>query len=126
MTDNNHKILTFPSGYFTISDLHAQDNHRDMVEITLRFKVTQSVKEKKISCIGTTKRAVGRPQMVFTMNPILNKTLIEAQAAGVQLSNQYQLQAVEALNIRNNATRKELESTESEVETTEVETTINA
>ena len=108
-------VVNFPSGYFTINDLQKQ--HSDAVNITLRFKLNQSIQKKEVSLIGTMKLDIGRPQLVYARNPILNKTLIDAQEAGVMLNSNYAIQVAEALKIRSEVAKKEAASEVNEVET---------
>lgn len=92
-------VVNFPKGAFTIEDLQAK--HPNAVNITLRFRLQTAITNKLIVAIGTMKKEIGRPQLVFTKTPVLNDTLIKAQSSGVMLNTPYSAMVVEALEIRN-------------------------
>jgi hypothetical protein len=107
-------VVNFPKGFFTTDNL--QETHPTAKNITLRFRLQKEIDAKKIVSIGTLKKDIGRPQLVFTKTPVLNETLIKAQSNGVMLNELYSTQAVEAIKIRNPKTAV-IDATSTEVST---------
>jgi len=109
--------VNFPNGYFTVEDL--QNLYKDAVNITLRFKLTKAKESKRVVTIGTIKRDIGRPQLIFAKKPISNETLIKANnVKEITLDSEYAVQVVEALKIRNTSKKEDVEETQ-KVETSE-------
>ncbi len=79
----NQKVVWPQSPYFTIRDLFALN--KDIVEITLRVKVSKSIEEGDVAEIGCIPGGKGRPQKVYSMFPISNNTLAVAKTNGIIL-----------------------------------------
>lgn len=73
--------------YFTIKSL--MENNPNFVEITLRVRLKKAIDEEKlVSEIGYKNNGLGRPTLVFAMNPINPIVLEKAVKDNINLKSQ--------------------------------------
>lgn len=82
--NKTNRSVTWPtSPYFTIVDLQKQN--KTFVNITLRVRLSNAIKEGEVAEIGVLTGGKGRPQKVFALTPISKTTLAKAESENIVL-----------------------------------------
>ena len=87
------QTICWPSsdGYFTIDTLIEQNPHMitsSGSDITLRVRLNKAITEENlVSVIGQKNSGKGRPQLVFSMNPINQSVLEKAKSDGISMNS---------------------------------------
>lgn len=75
-------VVKWPSSWFTIKTLH-ENNKQFGAQITLRSRVEEAKKTEQLKCLGYMQSAKGRPQLVYAMTPVSEKTIADAKTNGM-------------------------------------------
>jgi len=82
--NKTNQSVTWPTTtYFTITDLHKLNPK--FVNITLRVRLSNAIKDGNVAEIGAVPGGKGRPQKVFSMTPVTQSTLNKAKADNINL-----------------------------------------
>lgn len=74
--------ISFPN-VFTVKELN--DVYPDIIQITLRYKITTAIDRGSVIQIGTINRPVGRPHVVYGKAPLSKSIIQEAKNRGVEI-----------------------------------------
>lgn len=82
--NKTNQVVTWPSAtLFSITELHRLNPK--FIEITLRVRLANAIKEGKVVEIGATPGDKGRPKKVFTMAPVTQLTIDRARSEKINL-----------------------------------------
>jgi hypothetical protein len=87
--NNTKQSVTWPTTtYFTLKELHALNSA--FVEITLRVRLSNSIKDGKVAEIGSIPGNMGRPEKIFALTPISQLVIDKAVSNKINLVDNWQ------------------------------------
>jgi hypothetical protein len=89
---NKNKIeIKWPNKetHFTVNDLF--DLNPDIKEITVRLRLSKAVEQKSVAKIGTLSGSKGAPKIVYSMTPVNQSTIDNANKNGISMVGEREL-----------------------------------
>lgn len=100
-TPRSLSVVWPKSVYFTFKNL-VSENPEFASDVTLYVRLKKAVENKIVAPIGTLKAAKGRPELVYSLTPVVQSTIDAAKSAGVDVVQDTEL--VNVLKITSDTT----------------------
>lgn len=84
-TSNKNKTVKWPSSLFFDFKTDMVNENPLFIDITLRTRLMQAIKDGKVAEVGSVAGSHGRPRKMYALTPVTSETLDKAEADGITL-----------------------------------------